>query len=143
MTGRRRANPPRWVARATLTAITLVALLWIPACAKVLGLDEELVDAALELCKCNEGDLVPQFNGNCEQELTDRLSSATEQTRERWLTFYVDECAESGCASAFTCYQQDPTCSYTTCGEDRECCGFYAGNRCGNSGCVDTEGNPL
>lgn len=121
----------------------LVALCWTSACANVLGLDDEQSNVVAELCKCNEGDIVPQFNGNCEQELSDRLSSATEQTRERWLAFFVDNCAESGCATAFRCYQQDPTCSYTTCSEDRECCGFEDGNRCGNSGCVDADGNPL
>ena len=106
-------------------------------------MDEELTGAVTELCKCNEGDPVPQFNGNCEQELGERLASATEQTRERWLAFFVDNCADAGCISAFSCYQQDPTCSYTTCGDDRECCGFEGGNRCGNNGCVDVDGNPL
>ena len=126
-----------------MTAVALVALSWTPACTKVLGLDEELTDAVLELCKCNEDDPVPQFNGNCESELSGRLSAATAQTRERWLAYYVDTCADTGCAGAFSCYQQDPTCSYTTCVEDRECCGFEGGNRCGNSGCVDADGNPL
>jgi hypothetical protein len=67
---------------------------------------------------------------------------AAEQTRERWLTYFADNCSD-GCQNAFTCFQQDPTCSYTTCSDHRECCGFEAGNQCGASGCVDPDGNPL
>ena len=119
-----------------------LGLCWLPACATILGVDEELTDAVFELCQCNTEDPVPQFNDGCEQVLEERLAGATEQTRERWLAFFVQECTE-GCANAFACYQQDPTCSYTTCGEPRECCGFAGGNTCDGGTCVDAMGNPL
>jgi hypothetical protein len=116
---------------AALFGSTLLALASLaPACVGVLDLND-FQSAVEELCKCDAA--VPQFDGNCVDVLTERLDAVTPQSRELWLSFYADTC-EGSCTAAFQCYQQEATCSFQSCSESRECCGFTDG---GGVTCAD------
>jgi hypothetical protein len=98
-------------------------LLASAACAAVLGLDEERMDAVAALCGCD--DVKNLYTGGCKELLSQRLEGATAETRGRWLAFYIEHCAaaeEGTCARPLECYQQPPTCSTGDCVAADECC---------------------
>ena len=100
-----------------------VGLIGLLACADVLDLTEDRVDAIERLCACT--DEVPQFDGKCVDLLSVRLGEVSGPTREAWLNYFAEHGGGDGvCPNAYGCYSQPGTCAALGCGEARECCGF-------------------
>jgi hypothetical protein len=126
----------RRLCRCTLPAALLGVAL---SCASIIGADEDVTDAAAELCKCVQSDanlaqaLGPP--GVCAAELSRRLEAAREDVRAAWLERYVDVCdgkcgTESDPERWKQCFYASPTCSLGACFNASECCGAASGETC-------------
>jgi hypothetical protein len=106
----------------------------VPCCVSVLDLDS-YDDAITALCKCDMD--VPQFDGACVDVLKNRLDGVSEPSRQKWLTFYAEQC-QGKCTNAFSCFQNVGTCAQRSCTEDRECCDYSedTGMRCIDDECA-------
>jgi hypothetical protein len=130
--------------RALALLLALGALGVATSCANLIGADEEVANAAAELCKCVTDDpMLVQALGPpsaCASELSRRLEAAREDKRAEWLQHYASVCAgrcktESDPMLWKQCFYQAPTCASNACVNDAECCGVAGGETC-NSVCL-------
>lgn len=126
--------------RSVATALALAAL---SSCASLIGADEEVADAAAELCKCIDDPEVAQALGPpaaCASELSRRLEKAREDVRADWLEHYAAVCSGK-CKTTSdpelwkSCFYVSPTCSLGPCFNDEECCQFAQGSTCESGTC--------
>jgi hypothetical protein len=131
--------------KRTLAFLLAVGALGVAtSCANLIGADEEVANAAAELCKCVPDDpMLAQALGPpaaCASELSRRLEAAREDVRAAWLDHYASVCAgrcktDTDPALWKQCFYQSPTCSLGSCFNDAECCGVASGETC-NSVCL-------
>jgi hypothetical protein len=122
----------RWALSAALLSVAI-------SCASIIGADEDVADAAAELCKCVQSDAdLAQALGSpsvCAAELSRRLEAAREEVRAAWLERYVGVCNGKCGTDADPnlwkqCFYESPTCSRGACFNASECCGAASGETC-------------
>jgi hypothetical protein len=131
------------MARRALSFVLVLGAL--SSCASLIGADEEVADAAAELCKCVDDPALAQALGPpaaCASELSRRLENARDDVRADWLEHYAAVC--SGKCKTSTddalwksCFYVAPTCSLGPCFNDAECCQFAQGWTCESGVCSE------
>jgi hypothetical protein len=109
-----------------LAGLIAVASLLGPACAIVLGVQDDTNVAATVICSCEPwADALP----NCQQDVETRLTSASSDVRTKWLQDFGNNCKTS-CPDMFTCFYEAPVClsSGAHCGQPLECCSYFPNN---------------
>jgi hypothetical protein len=102
----------------------LVALLVpVPACAIVLGVQDQPTDVVASICGCNQLAQYFAVGADCNTTLSNRLSLAPADVRANWLmTYATADC--SLCKNAHICFYTAPACvpSGNPCTVSSECC---------------------
>jgi hypothetical protein len=109
---------------AQWTGRVLVALLVpVPACALVLGVQNEPTDVVASICACNQIAQYLAVGADCSMTLGERLSLAPADVRANWLETYSNaDC--SLCKNAHICFYTAPACvpKGNPCSGAPECC---------------------
>ncbi len=102
---------------------SLAALVVLPACALALGVQDDPMVAAHDMCMCPEIQVIEK--NDCQSLLETRLALTTPDVRAAWLQTYATSC--TNCADAPTCFYQAPTCVGPTnaCTSSPECCSYH------------------
>jgi len=127
-----RRRPPRAprLGRRLLAVVVavLAAVIWLPSCVAVLGLDGYR-GAADELCslldRCYGEEALPE----CMTHVAGNLDAAEPGEIREWLVSFADESCLESCTSARRCLDLSPVCEAVgaDCAALEECCGFSKG----------------
>jgi hypothetical protein len=106
-----------------LAGVVAVAGLLGPACAIVLGVQDDTDAASIALCSCEPWkDALP----TCQQDVETRITSAPSDVRAKWLQDFGTKCMTS-CPDMLACFYEAPVCVSTgsPCGQPLECCSYF------------------
>jgi hypothetical protein len=119
--------------------LLVAALVPLPACAIVLGVQDQPTDVVSQICTCNDFAKLLAVGADCATTLGNRLNLAPADVRANWLqTYSTADCTL--CNNAHICFYTAPACvpSGNPCMGPTECCSApkFLLHACSNGTCM-------